>query len=519
MTLNNNVIEQQQLFVAIVKEDNLRKAWKHIYSKSRQSSSSEIREEAFNFQADNHKHIKTISEELKSSSFNFNGSRGTLLKKSDGSSRPILIPPIKIRIVQRAILQILDELPCFEKYFNNEYSFGGIENGGTVKAINRLDMLLKSGNTYFYKCDIKSFFDNIQFEYAEKLFIKHGIESKLIDLIKQITLLEIDNIDSYQLKPYTNNFDYSTKGIPQGSCLSPFIANILLHEFDRKMNDNDFNCVRYIDDFILLTTTQQISQKQFSIAKKILNTMHLSLKEDKSRERGNAKKLKFDFLGIEIDFPKKLIRPTNKNIKKLYDNISTILTNKQNYDLPVTTIDKFALINKKIIGWGNTFRSTCNDFECYKLIDNKICRLILKQMSKKFSIKFPQKITEIKDKQEYMQKYFGIKNTADKYTISFIKNDRDTRYLRSGQVYIVPINKRIKYKLRNQAGNIKEEYVNYNGNQFNLKEQFLNTLENDEDNSLIQKFIGYNIGIEKVIKTIEDTVEFKKALTQALRAM
>ena len=171
-------------------------------------------------------------------------------------------------------------------------------------------------------------------------------------------------------------FEFSKQGIPQGSCLSPIVANILLHDFDIIMNaeNNDYNCIRYLDDFVIMARNQGIARKQYSKAEKFLKKYKLNVKKEKT-DNGWCRKKNLNFLGVEVCFNTKLTRASKKNRDKLIYDIKKILANKTNNDFPISIFSKINLVNDKLTGWGDTFRYICNDTDSFNKMDKRIlCR-------------------------------------------------------------------------------------------------------------------------------------------------
>jgi hypothetical protein len=437
---------------------------------------------------------------------------GSRLKDDGVTQRPLIIPSIEIRIIQRAILQVLLRQPVVkEKYLDNPYSFGGIENKGPPQAIDKILELAKKGNTYFIKYDIESFFINIPFKVVLDRLREDLNYVNFIELIRKVTVLEIDNIKQNDLQEHLEWFVFEERGVPQGSGLSPLIANVLLYDFDMKMNCDQYNCVRYLDDFVILTKGQGLSRKQRDQAIEILNKYDLKLKASKTDE-GYLTKKTLTFLGIEIDTKNNLLSPSKKNIKKFMGDISKILSNRSDCDLPITFFSKIELINKKIIGWGNTFRHVCNNWQKFKDIDRKVFKQVVKYLSGFFHKGLVEKYKN-SDKWQLFRDKLGLKTTIDEYTIGFINANRASKYIQPSHMYIFPYKGQIKYKLRDQNGKVKEEFIQLNGNSLQMRSRIYADLENQKNAStIINKIINDTDRLSKIVKTKKQKEDFKEAL-------
>jgi hypothetical protein len=137
---------------------NIYAAWSVVGSSALTSKSREIRAAAEQFKVNAYTNCKRIQDELlreyRKGSYEFSEARPTLHK----GSRPVIIPTIKDRIVQRAILQILQEQDGIKALVETEHSFGGIKDKGVELAIREVVAAQKNGARYFIRSDIVKFF-------------------------------------------------------------------------------------------------------------------------------------------------------------------------------------------------------------------------------------------------------------------------------------------------------------------------------------------------------------------------
>jgi len=511
----NTVKNDSNLFDLVIEIDNLEKAWKYIFPKSRNSLNPRIREEALDFHSEKKQNIKSIHEKLKSNNFDWSGNIGIPIKKNNQVDiRPLVIPRLEIRIIQRAILEVLkkhDEI-C-EKYLSNPFSYGGIEKKGTPEAIEKIIEHIGEGNTYFIKCDIETFFEKIPFNHVYNELKNILNCDELVSMIKNVTILEVDNIKTNKLKNYAQQFIYEENGIPQGSCLSPLIANIFLHDLDVMMNKKDFKSVRYLDDFIILTKNEDIANKQLHKAIIILEKSGLTLNKEKSKERGYVTQKNINFLGVEIDYRSKLIRPSKNNIKRLKENINEILSNRTNHDLPVSLFSKIELVNNKIIGWGNTFRSICNiwinstenfwiDNNCFTMVDKKISIIIIKNLIRFIKRNLAKKIKYKEIHIKNIRAILGIKTVSNTFKICHKKNEPMKKKVKLNHIYFYEKNSEFFFTYRNQNGKVKREKLMLQGNSIKIKTRFKNLLaEKKHPKTIINKIIRDTHGLKDIIRT------------------
>lgn len=164
------------------------------------------------------KWFEKIIQELKSESFKFTSVKRILIPKKNGKLRPLGIPNIRDKIVQQAMLMILEQI--YEPIFSN-LSFGFRPNRSTHSALREISHW--NGTTWAIEGDIKGFFDNINHNRLVKLLCNKINDQQFIDLIWK--LLRAGYLEG-------NSFKVSSLGVPQGGIVSPMLSNIYLHEFD-----------------------------------------------------------------------------------------------------------------------------------------------------------------------------------------------------------------------------------------------------------------------------------------------
>ena len=121
---------------AVHKSSNLEDAWRVIYRNGKFSNSEDVRQAIERFSEDPAGNLRSIQRRLSSGTFDFGQARGVPIQKRDGKGnltgkiRPIVIASLEARVVQRAILNVLVEIPALKPYANTPYSFGGLRKAG-----------------------------------------------------------------------------------------------------------------------------------------------------------------------------------------------------------------------------------------------------------------------------------------------------------------------------------------------------------------------------------------------------
>lgn len=191
-----------------------------------------------------------------------------LVAKKDGSPRPLTVPTVRDRVAQAAVLNVIE--PLFEKEFEDaSYAY---RKGRSIRnAACRIRDLREQGYCYVLECDVDSYFDSIAhdllFSRVQELVQVEGI----INLIHKWVKAEIyDGEKVFVLE----------KGIPQGSVISPMLANLFLDDFDEALLSQGHKLVRYSDDFIVLAKNRSQAQEALELTEDVLSQLHLELDEE-----------------------------------------------------------------------------------------------------------------------------------------------------------------------------------------------------------------------------------------------
>ena len=193
------------------------------------------------------------------------------IPKEGGGIRPLSIPTVRDRLLQTAVALAIT--PLLEAEFE-ACSFAYRVGCSVKQAVQRVEQLRDDGYQWVVDADIESFFDEIDhallIEQLHSLLVDKGI----LKLIRLWLKSEVAGGDShFQL----------TKGVPQGSPISPLLSNLYLDQLDEAFLDNDMALVRFADDFLVLCKSQEKAEAALVLSNEILDDLRLSLNEEKTR--------------------------------------------------------------------------------------------------------------------------------------------------------------------------------------------------------------------------------------------
>lgn len=251
----------------ILNINNLYEAFEHIKNNSDFMGYDGVPMELFEY--DFEESIDVYSDKIINGTYKPSPLTGIIINKGNGKVRALAIPSIKDRILQRSVMQVINDTI---EYLLEDNSFAyrkGYSRIGAARAINKY---YNAGYKYILESDIESFFDNVNWEILESKLNIIFKDELLINLIMQWVKCDVH---------YKGKLIKREKGIPQGSAISPLLANLYLDEFDEALNDN-FKLVRYADDFVILCKSIQHAESALEDVKEALANLKLNVKESKT---------------------------------------------------------------------------------------------------------------------------------------------------------------------------------------------------------------------------------------------
>jgi len=253
--------------------------------------------------------IQKLEQELRTGQYQPQAvKRVWIPKPGSQEKRPLGVPTLRDRIVQGAVLQVIE--PIFEREFATQ-SYGFRPGKGCKDALRRVDELLRSGQHWVLDADLKSYFDTIPHERLMERVGEKVADGKVLNLIEgMLQAGVIDTVEGWQA---------TKQGSPQGAVISPLLSNIYLNGLDWKMARKGFEMVRYADDFVVLCANQQEAQKALEEISQWVEENGLQLHPTKTRIVDASQRGGFDFLGYHFERGKKW--PRKKNLDKLRGSV------------------------------------------------------------------------------------------------------------------------------------------------------------------------------------------------------
>jgi RNA-directed DNA polymerase len=251
-------------------------------------------------------------------------------KPNSEKERMICIPTVADRLVQRTIVLYLDNKEKFPIY--NSSSFGFLRDLGTAAAITTA-VTYRQYYDWCLKTDIESFFDRIPRQYLKNRVAQTLGRHSLVPIISRFIDCEVRPSIWNRTKIQKSGIQMGA-GIRQGMPLSPILANLVLSEFDNRIQKRGIKMVRYADDIAAFFRTKHEAQEGHKFISDALAQIKLTIPglSDDSKTQLIGPSDPIDFLGREIvrvgSDNRAVWRVSTKQIRKIVSRLEDEYTLK-----------------------------------------------------------------------------------------------------------------------------------------------------------------------------------------------
>ncbi|MEZ4377196.1 MAG: reverse transcriptase domain-containing protein [Gemmatimonadales bacterium] len=303
--------------------------------------------------------IPGVRYRLRTGTYRFSRLRPVAIGKRSGGYRPILVPTVEDRLVQRAILRVVYPEVASELDHPNSHAYLPGGKKGVHSAVEQVVTRIKASPGAILIADIADFFPTVDLENVLGEFNDFLSDQSLAPLLTQLAHWEVDDLSTLpQAKRLC--FPDSGRGLPQGSVLSPMLANFFLRDFDRDAEAEGLLVTRFADDLAVVAQDRGSAIAAHSWIQARLAAKGLVLPDighpkvhviEDPLERG------FDYLGLYIRGTPDRVRrrPSRKVLDNALARVDEILNPDDSLPLP----RRYVQLSHFVASWLSAYKRLC----------------------------------------------------------------------------------------------------------------------------------------------------------------